>query len=144
MDPELEELLRDTPETCTPPVCSLTQERPLTSGAARITVEAANETEVNMEDFVDALQAVVEGLLPWLKDDISFSESTNLRTPSPDAHEKQNNSFPEREPLRIAYQSYLTMRQRMAVIEEQFKACDDLDLLLPTDIFRPHPGPAQA
>jgi len=37
-----------------------------------------------MEDFVDVLQVVIEGLLPWLKDDISFSESSNPRTPSPD------------------------------------------------------------
>ncbi len=37
-----------------------------------------------MEAVVDQLQTVVEGLLPWLKDDISSSGSLNPRTPCPD------------------------------------------------------------
>jgi hypothetical protein len=56
----------------------------LNSGAARITVEAANEPAVNVESVVYTFLAVVERLLPWLKDDISSSESSNSRTPSPD------------------------------------------------------------
>ena len=51
--------------------------RPLTPRAARITVETANKLVVNV-------RAVVERLLPWLKDGISSSESSNTRTPSPD------------------------------------------------------------
>jgi C4-type Zn-finger protein len=39
---------------------------------------------VNVEGVVERLQAVVEGLLPWLKDDVSSSESSNFRTPSSD------------------------------------------------------------
>ena len=39
---------------------------------------------------------------------------------------------------------YRRSRITVAVIEEQFRACDGLDLLLPFDVFRPHPGPAQA
>ena len=163
MDSELEELLRDTPEPCTPLVCSPTPKRPFTLGAARITVEAANEPAVNVEAVVDRLQAVVEGLLPWLQDDISSSESSNPRTPCPDIelgeifqfeesaqidpeHKQLNNGFSEddREPLRIAYQSYLNTRMRIAVIEGQFRACNNLDLLLPYDIFGPHPGPVLA
>ena len=34
-------------------------------------------------------------------------------------------------------------RITVSVIEEQFRACDGLDLLLPRDVFRPHSGPAQ-
>ena len=51
--------------------------RPLTPGAAKITVEAANEPVVNVE-------AAVERLLPCLKNDISSSESSNPGTLSPD------------------------------------------------------------
>ena len=76
-DPEIEDLLRDTTESCNSPVCSPTPERPLTPRAAKITVEAANKQVVNA-------RAVVERLLPWLKDGISSSESSNTRTPSPD------------------------------------------------------------
>ena len=72
----MEELLRDTPEPGTPPVCSPTPESPLTPGAATINPEAVDEPSEDME-------AIVEGLLPWLKD-ISSSGSSNLRTPSPD------------------------------------------------------------
>ena len=32
----------------------------------------------------DQLQTIVEGLLPWLKDDISSSGSSKPRTPSPE------------------------------------------------------------
>ena len=39
---------------------------------------------MNVEAVVERLQAVVQGLLLWLKDDISSSESSNPRTPSPD------------------------------------------------------------
>ena len=42
-DLEIEDLLRDTPEPCTPPVLSPAPEKPFTPGAARITVEATNE-----------------------------------------------------------------------------------------------------
>ena len=38
----------------------------------------------DMEDVVDELQAIVEELLPWLKDGIFSSESCTPRTPSPD------------------------------------------------------------
>ena len=76
-DPEIEDHLRDTPEPRTPPVRSLTPERPLTPGAARIAVEAVNGPVVNVE-------AVVEILLPWLKHDIYSSKSSNPRTPSPE------------------------------------------------------------
>ena len=48
-DAELEELLRNTTEPCTPPVSSPTLRSPLTPGAARISVEAANGSEENME-----------------------------------------------------------------------------------------------
>ena len=37
-----------------------------------------------MEVVVERQQAVIEGLLPWLKDYISSSEFSNPRTPSPD------------------------------------------------------------
>jgi len=48
-DTEIEDLLRCTPEPRTPPVCS--PDRTLFPGAARITVEAANEPAVNVEAF---------------------------------------------------------------------------------------------
>ena len=83
-DSELEELLRDAPEPGTPPVRSPTQESPLIPEAARINPEAANKSAEDMEAVVDQLQTVVEGLLPWLKDDISSSGSLNPRTPCPD------------------------------------------------------------
>ena len=76
-DPEIEDFLRDTPEACTSSFCSPTLDRPLSPGAARRTIEAANEPAVNVE-------AVVEGLLPWLKGDTSSSESSYTRNPSPD------------------------------------------------------------
>ena len=76
-DSEIEDLLRNTPKPCTPPICSPTLGRLLTPDAARITLEAANEPTVNVE-------SVVERLLPWLKDDISSSESSNSRTHSPE------------------------------------------------------------
>ena len=59
-DPEIKDLLRDTPEHSTPSVRSSTPDRLFTPGAARITIEAANEA------VVERMQAVVEGLLPWL------------------------------------------------------------------------------
>ena len=37
-----------------------------------------------MEAVVDELQALVKERLPWLKDDISSSETSNNKTPSPD------------------------------------------------------------
>ena len=60
-DPELEKLLRDTPEPDTPPVYSPTPipERPLTPGAVRIPVKASNEPAENMEAVFDKFQAVV-------------------------------------------------------------------------------------
>ena len=39
---------------------------------------------MNVEVVVERQQAVIEGLLPWLKDYISSSEFSNPRTPSPD------------------------------------------------------------
>ena len=39
---------------------------------------------MNVEAVVERLQAVVEGLLLWLKDDVSSSESSNPKTPSSD------------------------------------------------------------
>ena len=51
-DPEIEDLLRGTPEL---QVRSPTPDRPLTPGAARITVEAANEPAVNMKAVVERL-----------------------------------------------------------------------------------------
>lgn len=83
-DSKLEELLRDTPEPGTPLVPPPDLESPLTPGAARITLEAANESAEDMEAVVDQLQVIVERLLPWLKDDISSSRSSYPRTPSPD------------------------------------------------------------
>ena len=81
-DSELEELLRDTPEPSTPPVQSPTPGPSLTPGAARITEEASPGTTGKLEAVVDELQAWVEE--PWLKEDISSSETSDPRTPSPD------------------------------------------------------------
>ena len=72
-------LLRDTPEPGTP-----NPESPLNPGAARINPEAAKESAEDTEAVVDQLLVIIEGLLPWLKDDISSSGSSNPRTPSPD------------------------------------------------------------
>ena len=82
-DSELEELQRDTPEPSTPPVQSPTPGPPLTPGAARITEEASHGTTGDLEAVVDELQVWVEERLPWLKDDISSTETSNPRTPSP-------------------------------------------------------------
>ena len=49
-NPVIKDLLRDTPEPCTP-----NPEIPLTPRASRITVEAANEPAVNVEDVVERL-----------------------------------------------------------------------------------------
>ena len=46
--------------------------------------------------------------------------------------------------LSIAYQNYLNTSQRIAVIEGQFRAYNKQDLLLPHDVFGPHPGPVRA
>ena len=81
---ELKELLRDTPEPGTPPVQSLVPGPSSTLGAARITGEAAYKTTGDLKAVVDELQAWVEKQLPWLKDDISSSETSNPRTTSPD------------------------------------------------------------
>jgi hypothetical protein len=85
-DPDslLEELLRDSPEPDTPPVRSPTTESPLTPRAARVNPGAVEEPAISLDAVVDQLQTVVERLLPWLKDDISSSDSSNPRTPSPD------------------------------------------------------------
>ena len=50
----------------------------------------------------------------------------------------------DRGQLRIAYQNYLNTRRGIAAIEGQFRAYNNLDLLLPRDVFGPNPGPAQA
>ena len=177
--PDIEKLLRDTPEPGTPLVRSLTPERTLTPGATRIPIEAAKKPAEDMDAVVDRLQVVVKGLLPWLKDDISSSESSNPRTPSPDIEledifefeesaqkdpdpeqlnkiskveegakivpkqEQLNNGFPERKSLRVAYRSFLDTRQRIAVIEG-LGAYNQLDLILPRDVFEPNTGPIQA
>ena len=77
-DSEIEERLRDTPELSTPPVQSPPPPHPglmLTPGAARTTEEAV----------VDELQVWgKEEQLPWLEEDVSSSETSNPRTPSPD------------------------------------------------------------
>ena len=86
-NPELEELLRDTPEPSTPPVQSPSPPPPgplLAPGAAKIAEEASHGTTEDLEAVVDELQAWVEERLPWLKDDVSSSENSNPRTPSPD------------------------------------------------------------
>ena len=73
-DSEIEERLRDSPEPSTPPVQSPPpppQGPTLTPGAARITGEAV-------------VDVVVEEQLPWLEEDVSSSETSNPRTPSPD------------------------------------------------------------
>ena len=70
-DLELEELMRDTPEPGTPPVLSPVPESTLTLGAARITTEIVNGSAEDMEAYQQ--EVIVEGLLPWLKDDISSS-----------------------------------------------------------------------
>ena len=180
IDADIEKLLRNTPEPGTPPVHSPTPKRTLTPGAARIPIEAAKKPAEDMDAVVDRLQVVVEGLLPWLKDDISSSESSNPRTPSPDIEledifefeesaqkdpdpeqlneiskveegakivpkqEQLNNGFPERKSLRVAYRSFLDTRQRIAVIEGQLRAYNQLDLILPRDVFEPNTGPIQA
>ena len=179
IDADIEKLLRNTPEPGTPLVHSPTPKRTLTPGAARIPIEAAKKPAEDMDAVVDRLQVVVKGLLPWLKDDISSSESSNPRTPSPDIEledifefeeaaqkypdpeqlneiskveegakivpkqEQLNNGFPERKSLRVAYRSFLDTRQRIAVIEV-LGAYNQLDLILPRDVFEPHTGPIQA
>ena len=45
--------------------------------------------------------------------------------------------------LSIAYQNHRHTGQRTAEIEGQFRAYNNLDLLLPRDFFRPHPGSIQ-
>ena len=42
------------------------------------------------------------------------------------------------------YQNYLNTGQRIAEIEGQFRAYNYLDLLLPCNVFGPHPGPVRA
>ena len=49
-----------------------------------VSTEAVNISSGDMEIYVDQLQSRVEGLLPWLKDDIFSSGSSNPRNPSPD------------------------------------------------------------
>ena len=80
---------------CTPPVPSPTPESPLSPGAARILVEAANESEENMEAVVDRFRAVVDrfkavvdrfkAVVDRFKAvvDIFSSDSSDPRTPSP-------------------------------------------------------------
>ena len=82
-DSELEELLRDTPEPGTTPAPTPAPEFSLTPGAARISTEAVNVSAGDMGAYVDQLQSLVESLLPWLKDDVSSSGSSNPRTLSP-------------------------------------------------------------
>ena len=50
----------------------------------------------------------------------------------------------DRRRLSIAYQNCPNTGQRIAVIGGQFRVYNNADLLLPRDIFGPHPGPAQA
>ena len=84
LDSELEELLRETLVPGIPPAQSPTPGYHLTPAVAMITEEAFYEPAEDMEDVVNKLQAIVEKLLPWLKDDISSTESSNLRTLSSD------------------------------------------------------------
>ena len=81
-------LLRDTQEPRTPPVSTPTLKGPLTPGAAKMTIEAVDESAVNVE-------AVMEELLPWLKDEISSSESSNPWTPSPEIELGETFEFEE-------------------------------------------------
>ena len=76
-DIDIEDLLRDTPESGATPVRSTTLERPLTPGSASITVGAAMKWAVNTV-------AVTERMLFWLQDDISFLESYSPGAISPE------------------------------------------------------------
>ena len=49
-----------------------------------VSTEAVNVSPGDMKVYVNQLQSCVEGLLPWLTDDISSSGSSNPRNPSPD------------------------------------------------------------
>ena len=120
-DPEIEDLLRCTPEPRYPPVCF--PDRTLTPGAARITVEAANEPAVNVEAVFERLQAVDNEHPPTL--------NSNLKKD-------------DRGQLRIANQNYLNTRRGISAIEGQFRAYNNLKLLLPRDVFWPHPDLAGA
>ena len=45
--------------------------------------------------------------------------------------------------MRIVYKNYLNTRRRIVAIEGQFRAFNNLDLLLPRDVLRPNSGPAR-
>ena len=51
---------------------------------------------------MDELQARVEERLPWLKDDISSSESSNPMTPSPDIELRDLSKSEEADPEDLA------------------------------------------
>ena len=73
-----------------------------------ILTKAINVSPGDMEAYVDQLQYLVERLLPWLKDDISSSGSSNHRTPSPDIAQEDILEF-EFEPLNQS--NWMKLRQ---------------------------------
>ena len=58
--------------------------------------------------------------------------------------EQLNDGLPERKPLRVIYWKYLRTRRRIAALEVQFRDYNNIDLLIPLDVFRPHTDPAGA
>ena len=94
---------------------------------------------MNQQDLkavVDQLQTVVEGLLPWMKDDFSSSGSSNPRTPTPDVEleeilecEANAQRSPTLEPMSEIFEFREPEQEQLDEDEEAAYLCPDLERL---------------
>ena len=132
-DPELDELLRDSPdlwESSTTPYPSIFQEARQEADQWRT---AASTTRV----MADTLQGVLEDMLPWLKDGSPQSESNGVAR----LDQLRDGDPRERESFRRTYQRYLRLRSRIENLETQLRNRGSLWMAaLPLDRSEPPNG----
>ena len=132
-DPELDELLRDSPdlwESSTPPYSLILQEVRQEADQWRT---AAPTTRV----MADTLQGVLEDMLPWLRDDSPQPESNGVAW----FDQLRDGNPREREFFGRTYQRYLRLRDRMENLETQLRNRGSLWMAaLPLDRSEPPNG----
>ena len=112
-DPELDELLRDSPdiwESSTTPYSSIFQE-------TRQEADQWRTTTSTTRVMADTLQGVLEDRLPWLRDGSPQSESNEVVW----FDQLRDGDPRERESFRRTYQGYLRLRSRIEYLETQLK-----------------------
>ena len=124
-DPELDELLRDSPdlwEYSTSPYPSILQDVRQETDQWRITAQATRIVN-------DTLQGILEDMLPWLRDDSSNGVAL--------FDQLQDGDPRERESFRRTYQRYLRLKGRIETLETQLRNRGSLWMAsLPLDELR--------